>query len=186
MARRAFSQAEFVKSLEEQFYIPVLIDGDVEEKVIKKFGVGGYPTVKFTNSRGEVQAQMRDRSARSLIAASKSAVKSMGGLRLTRPYQKLLQASSKLDRFMAKKRYRNALKAISDIEGVGHRGMHLERAHQEKEKIFEVAKERFDQAQTLLRSNPKKAKALLRKLSKEFSGLDVATEAKKLANTIQT
>lgn len=166
-------------------YIPVFVDGDTEKEALSKYGVQGFPTLKFMDSQGTVTGEMRGRSPAGLISASKAAVDSIGRLQLTKPYMTLLKETAKLNKAVAKKKYKDALKAIAKIEGLGHDGSGVKAAMQEKAKIQEVAQTRFDEAKSHLEGKPKKAKKLLKKLSKDFAGLELADEAAELAKTIE-
>lgn len=184
MARAAFSDEALVKSLADQHYIPVLVDGDTEKDVLQKFGVGGFPTLKFMDSKGTVTGQMGQRSADALIRSAEAAAKKAGS-RFSKAYMTLVKADAKLQKAMAKEKYKDALKAIKSIEGVGREGSHSMKAAKIKTEIEETAQKRFEEAKSLIESKPGKAKGQLKKISKEFAGLDVAAEAKKLAATIE-
>ena len=183
LARAAFKK-ELQQSLDSSFYIPVLIDGDVEKSTMKKYRVRGYPTLKFADSKGEVHGQMGQKTVSGLIAASKSAIKNMGRPRLSKEYITVLKSRNKLERSLKKNNYRNALKAIKAIEEIGHKGVDLDKALREKMNIEKIALKRFEEAKQVMESKPKKAKSLLRKVSKDFGGLQIADEAKQLAGTI--
>ena len=51
MAGSAFKDADVIKSLSS--FTPVLVDGDTEKDVTKKYGVHGYPAMVFVDAAGE-------------------------------------------------------------------------------------------------------------------------------------
>ena len=184
LAREAFNSDQLVKDLE--LFVPILIDGDDpnEKKVMARYGVRGYPTLKFANAKGDVVGEMGQRTAAGLSASAKSAFDS-AKVRLTKPFKKIMIARQKLTKAVAKGKHRDALKAIKDIEKVGHKGADLEIAKAEKKKIETLAKKQFDEAKAMVESKPAKAKRELKKIAKDFVGLPLADEAKKLAASIE-
>ena len=184
MARGAFSTPEVQKSL--QLYIPVIVDGDVEKDAMSKYGVRGYPTVKFVSSKGEEHAGFSGvSSGGAVIAKGNGALKAMGPIRLTKAFKKLLKARAGLDKAMAKKKTKGIIKAILDIEKIKHKGADLEFAVKEKNRLIAKATKQVDEAKGLMESRPKKAKNILKRVSKDYAGLEIAAEAKKLAASIE-
>ena len=57
-------------------------------------------------------------------------------------------------------------------------------AVKQKSIIVTIAEEKFAEARELVEDSPKKAKSALKKISKEFKGLEVAKEADALLKTI--
>ncbi len=183
MARGAFSDDNVAKELSNLGIIPVIVDGDVEKEAMGKYGVRGYPTIKFVSASGEAFGDLRDRSAAGVIAQAKGAVEKIKP-RFTKKYTKILKAMMKMDKALAKKNYKNALKAISAVEMTGHKGSDYKRALGEKSKIQGMAKEQIAEAKKLMESSPTKAKSILKKVQKNFVGLPEADEAKKLIDEI--
>ena len=56
MAGSAFTDDKVVEALEH--YTPILVDGDTEKEVCKKFGVSGYPTTIFATTKGDQVAKV--------------------------------------------------------------------------------------------------------------------------------
>ena len=57
LARGAFSDKDVVKMSKK--FVPVLVDGDQERKVLSKYKIAAYPTVKFVTRDGKVLSEFR-------------------------------------------------------------------------------------------------------------------------------
>lgn len=55
-------------------FVPVLVDGDLERQVLKKYKIAAYPTVKFVNRDGKVLSEFRGaaKSQKVLIRGNKA------------------------------------------------------------------------------------------------------------------
>ena len=56
LAEESFTDEEAVRELDA--FVPVLVDCDVEKDVAQRFGVHGFPTVRFVNAENEELAAM--------------------------------------------------------------------------------------------------------------------------------
>ena len=81
LARGAFSDKKVVKMSKK--FVAVLVDGDVEREVLKKYRIAAYPTVKFVKTDGKVLSEFRGaaKSRKVLIRGNKA-------LRLLKPKNK--------------------------------------------------------------------------------------------------
>lgn len=178
MASSAFNNEDLLKELEN--WVPVLVDGDVEKAVMEKFGVSGFPTVKFFSASEKPLGEMGDRSPGGIIAKLQAGAKSLGKIQLTKAYSKLKKARASLDKALAKKgNYKAALAEIAEIEKIGHQGVDFQFAMKERAKIAEIAAKELEEAKGFIESNPAKAKTALAKIKKDFEGIPASEEAGK-------
>lgn len=182
MARGAFSNEEVKKSL--QLFVPVIVDGDVEKKVMDKFGVRGFPTVKFVTADEQEHGTLRDRSPRGVMAIADQTLKTVGPIKLTKAFRNLMKSDAKLDKAIAKKKNKDAIKAINEIEEIGHKGVVFDKAMKEKKRITEVAEKQLAEAKGLMDESPGRAKTKLKKIARDFKGLEIADEANKLLKSL--
>jgi len=163
-------------------FIPVLVDGDTEKGVLNRFSVSGFPHIRFVTPDGKEHGEVGGFvPTEEFLKSVQAATQSIGPIRYSKPYIKLMKAKAKLTKALAKEKYKDALKAIADIEKVGHEGPDLSAALKEKAKIAEVAAARLEEAKALLESAPDQAKSLLGKLKTEFKGLPAAEQAAELS-----
>lgn len=182
MARDAFNSAEVVKEMAN--VVPVIVDGDMEQSTMEKYGVRGFPTVKFMNSKGEVISELEQRTAASVIAGAQNVVKKSAPIRPSKGYVPVYKARVKLEKALAKNKTTDVLEAIEAVEKAckeaNHLGSDFEFAQAERAKVNECAAHKLDEAKTLRESDAAKAKTALEKVVKEFPGTPAAEEAKKL------
>lgn len=163
-------------------FVCVIVDGDTEKEVCSKNGVQGYPDVRFMTLDGKTHAQVGGFvPVDQFLAQVDAALKSIGPIRPTKAYAKILKARAKLDKAVAKEKWKDALKAIDELEACKHEGPDLTAARRVKAELGEKASALLEEARSLLESDPKKAQALLKELAKDWKGLPAAEEAEKLA-----
>ena len=186
MAGAVFNDEGLINALKKHHFVPVLVDGDEERNALGSYSVRGFPTVKFLNSQGrEIKDAGYARQANVFIALVEATAKEIGKPKLHKDYVTFVKESAKLEKAMAKKRYKNAIKAIKAIEVVGREGKIPTAAAAEKAKLVEIAQTQMEEAKALIEETPKRARTKLKKISKEFAGLEIAEEAKKLAATLK-
>ncbi|MEM7167709.1 MAG: hypothetical protein AAF581_19820 [Planctomycetota bacterium] len=152
---------------------------------MERFGVRGFPTLKFMNSKAEVMGDMTIPSAGGLMAASKGAVQKMGKIQLSEGYRTLMTESAKLEKAMAKKKYKRAIKSITAIEALGRKDPKSQQALEHKAQLTKQAEAKLEEAKGFIESNPKKAKSRLKRIAKDYAGLELAKQAKELAAGIE-
>ena len=184
MAGSAFKDAEILKLLED--FVPILVDGDVEKEVTKRFGVNGYPDTKFLDKKQKVLETVGGYVEKDRFKdAVEGARKKVGKIVLSADYKKLLEASAKLKAALEKSRYKDALRAIKAIEDLKHEGPDLDAARAAGTEIAAVAAQRMTEAEAVVAEDPKKAKSLYLKIVSEFDGIEAAKEARKRAAAIE-
>lgn len=166
-------------------FIPVLVDADTEKEVIQKFSVHGFPHLKFLDatekSHGVISGFVDTSEAlNKMRAAGKAAPQG----RPSKEYKDIYKASLSLAKAMAKKKYADALEEIAKLGEFSHKGMDFEKAKIAKAEILVIAQKEFEEAKALIESKPDKAKSELTKFARTFKGLELAEEAKKLAEGI--
>lgn len=113
------------------------------------------------------------------LKQSSAALDELGPVRPSKGYRSLLKAAKQLKKALEKERYKSALAAIETIEKLNHPSAELEAANAARKLVAEVAAKRLAEAVALEKSDPDRAVILLRKVAKEFKGLDAAEEARK-------
>jgi thioredoxin-like negative regulator of GroEL len=180
LAGAAFKDQQVIQKL--QSFVPILVDGDTEKDVTSRMGIQGFPNVRFLTldekKHGEVRGAV---PTATFLKQVDAALASIGPIRLTKTYKKLLKSMSKLKKALSKDKFKDALKAIKAVEKIGHEGPDLEAARAAKTGIAAKGEEALAEAKAMLESDPKKGASLLKKIQKDFKGLDVAKMAKELA-----
>ncbi len=159
-------------------FIPVIVDGDVEKDACGKYGVQGYPTVKFLNAKGdELAGFLGAEPTGSVIGQAEKALKDNGPIKISKEYKKLLEARGKLEKALGAKKYTDALTQIEAIEKFDHKGLDFEFAQAHKAEIASIAEKRFAEAEEEAEKNKSKAKTSFERIQKEFKGLEIAEKA---------
>ena len=185
MAGEAFKDKNTLKLLEN--FVTILVDGDVEKDVTKKFGVRGYPNTKFLGKKNKVLEDVGGYVPTGRFNGSiKSALKKNGKIKFKRKYKALMKANEKLAKALKKDQYKNALRAIAAIRKIGHVGPDLQAAEKHEAAIAAVAQERFAAAEKMEVDDPKRARQMFLKIKSTFDGIELAKEAKKRAAAIKT
>ena len=185
LARGAFKSDELKKKLQQQHFIPVLVDADTEKDVVSKYSVRAFPTVAFTDPKGKEMNQFVGvKAAGAVMSSADAALKDMGPLKLNKSYIKLFKARMKLDKAVARKKTKDAIGAIQAIEAVDHQGLDYEYAQKIKKGYTAEAQKMIAEAKELMADKPSKAKSKLKKVTKTYKGLEVADEAARLLKEI--
>ena len=167
-------------------FVPVLIDKDTHADIARKYHVTGIPAVKFMKSNGDVVSGFVGAiPTAKVVATTEQALKEVGPIRYTKHYIKMVKADQKLTKAMKYEKYADAIKAIVAIEKIRHEGPELQNATKIRIDIEAIATERFDEAEELSGTSPKKAAILFKKIRKEFKGLTIADKAKKRAKQLK-
>ncbi len=185
LAEESFNDDQVIAAVSD--FIPVIVDGDVEKDVCTKFGVNGYPNVRFLSSEEKVLGEVGGYvPAKEFLASIKAARAKLKECKPSEAYAKLLKARKDLDRAMEKKNYATALAAVKAIEKVGHKGAESQAAAKAKEEITALAKAALEQAEALV-SEGKKAEAqqAFEKAAQAFKGLPEAEEALKRTEALK-
>ena len=180
MAGSAFHNAEILQKL--QVFVPVLVDGDTEKDVCTKFSVSGYPHIKFVTAGDEkVHGTIRGAAPDSDVSKQiDGALQSIGPIRLSKAYSKLLKAQRALKKAQEKGDPKKVLRAVADIEKIGHEGPELDAALAAKAALVTKATAELEAAQALLESDAKAGQAALKKIKSTYKGLEVAEQAAEL------
>ena len=186
MAKACFNDDQVLAAVSE--FVPVIVDGDVEKEVCKKFQVTGYPHVVFLSAEEKTLGVIHGcADVKEFLAGIKAARAKLGKeIALTPGYMKLLKARKDLDQAMGKKGYAAALGAIQAIEKIHHEGPDSLAAARAKEALSAEAKAALEDAEAKA-AEGKKVEALkaFDQTAKTFKGLDEAREAAKRAEELR-
>lgn len=182
MAGSAFKDPEVVKVLSK--FTPILVDGDTEKEICRKYGVNGYPNTVFANAKGEaagpaiVGAVPTDK----FLAKAQEFAKSIKPGKPHKDFKTLTDAKAELDAATAKKDVAKSLAAIARIEKVGRPGAISDAAAAAKRTLLEEGRKRLDEARASAEGGAKEAAVkALKKLAAEYKGTDLGAEAAKAA-----
>lgn len=186
MAGSAFKDPEVVKLLSK--FTPILIDGDVEKEITKKYGISGYPNTVFADMKGEA-AGPPIRGAVPLDQFRQKAeefAKKVKSGKPSKDYATLTSARADLEAAQAKKDVAKQLAAIARIEKVNRKGEILDAALAVKKALLEEGAKRLDAAKAAAADDATKEAAVkdLRKIAAEYKGTEIGVEAAKLVKEL--
>ena len=169
-------------------FTPILVDGDTEKDVTKKYGTNGYPNTLFADAKGEAVGQPivgAIPTAQFLQRAQEAAKKIKPG-KPSKDYVTLTAAKADLDAALAKKKVADALAAAAKIEKVNRAGDILDAAVAARKTLLEDGQKRLDAAKTAAAGDGKDAAVKeLKKLAAEYKGTDIGAEAAKLLKDLE-
>ena len=185
MAGSAFKNADVIKALSS--FTPIIVDGDVEKEVCKKYGANGYPHTVFADAKGVSVKEVGGYVETPVfLKAIQDAAKKVKPGKPSKEFVTLTAAKADLDAALPKKQTAAALAAIAKIEKVNRPGAILDAALAAKKQLLEDGAKRLDAAKAAVKAD-KKDDALkdLKKLAQEYKGSDVGTEAAKLVKELE-
>ena len=185
MAGSAFKDAEVVKALSG--FTPILVDGDAENAVCKKYGISGYPGTVFANAKGEAAGAtiVGAVPVKDFLQKAQDFAKKIKPGKPSKDYAVLTAAKTDLETAQAKNKVADALTAIAKIEKVNRPGAILDAAVAAKKALLEEGRKRLDAAKAATEGEGKEAALKdLRKLAAEYKGTDIGTEAAKLVKDL--
>ncbi len=181
MAGSAFTNEDVIAAVTDRF-TPVLIDADVDKKTPGQYGASGWPTVVFTNRKGEaLKKSVGAVPVEQFLATAQAAGKDAGKPKPSKDYKALVTAQEELDAALEKKAPAKAIAAIEKIEKVGRKGRILDAALAAKEKLVAEGKAAVETAVTESDADPAKALKDLKALLREYKGLSDVEDAAKAA-----
>ena len=186
MAGSAFKDAEVLKVLSN--FTPILVDGEHETEVAKRFGTNGWPHVAFADAKGEPVGQpiVGYMDTSTFLKRCEAIAKKVKPGKPSKDYATLTGAKSELDVAMSKKQTAEALAAIAKIEKVNRPGPILDAAADAKKLLLADGRKRLDAAKEAVKGDGKDAALKdLKKLAQEFKGTDLGTEAAKLLKDLE-
>lgn len=187
MAGSAFKNADVVKALSG--FTPILVDGDVEKDICKKYGVSGYPNTLFADAKGEAAgpAIVGAVPTEDFLKKAQDFAKKVKPGKPSKDYATLTTAKADLDAALPKKKVAEALAAIAKIEKVNRAGPILDAAVAAKKTLLEDGQKRLDAAKTSAAAADGKDAALkeLKKLAADYKGTDIGNEAAKLVKELE-
>lgn len=168
-----------VKALDD--FVPILVDGDTEKDVCRKFSVTGYPNTRFLDASGKelgtIGGYVPADGFLQRLEAARTQVEGEIPLmpvrpRQSKPWKAVVDALGKED-------YPGALKALGTIEKAKPGARELRAVARARERIAAAAKEALEKALALADEEGKAQEALaaLEKVAKDFKGLPEAKEA---------
>lgn len=169
-------------------FTPILVDGDTEKDVTKKYGVSGYPNTLFADPKGEAVGQpiVGAVPVATFLQKAQEAAKKIKPGKPSKDYATLTAAKAELDAALPKKKVADALAAVAKIEKVNRPGPILDAALEAKKQLLEDGRKRLDAAKTAASGDGKDAAVKeLKKLAAEYKGTDIGTEAAKLAKELE-
>ncbi len=169
-------------------FTPILVDGDTEKDITKKYGVSGYPNTLFGDAKGEAFGQpiVGAIPVSQFLQKAQDAAKKIKPGKPSKDYATLTAAKTELDAALAKKKVADALAAAAKIEKVNRPGAILDAALEAKKQLLEDGQKRLDAAKTAAAGDGKDAAVKeLKKLAAEYKGTDIGTEAAKLLKELE-
>ncbi|MCA8961232.1 MAG: thioredoxin family protein [Planctomycetes bacterium] len=177
LAGESFVDPQVVAELTS--FVPVIVDGDTEKATCQKYGVSGYPNIKFVTSDDKRHAEVAGYvDTKSFLAKVADAKKSIGEVKFDPKYVRYLSTSAK--KLHKEKKYHDALLTILEIQNSGADEKTVGQAAKLKEKIEKTATEALEKAKRVRENDPAAARKLFETIKKEFFGLEAAKEAAKL------
>lgn len=171
-----------------QGFTPILVDGDTEKEITKKYGVNGYPNTLFADAKGEAFGQpiVGAIPVSQFLQKAQDAAKKIKPGKPSKDYATLMAAKAELEAALSKKKVAEALAAAAKIEKVNRAGPILDAALEAKKTLLEDGKKRLDAAKTAAAGEGKDAALKeLKKLAAEYKGTDTGTEAAKLLKELE-
>jgi hypothetical protein len=186
LAGSAFKDAEVIKALSN--FTPIIVDGDVEKDVCKKFGAAGYPHTVFADAKGaSVKVVGGYVETPVFLQAVQAAAKKAKPGAPSKDYATLTGAKLKLDVALSSKKTQiaPALAAIAEIEKVNRPGAILDAALAAKKQLLEDGQKRLDAAKASAKTDKDAALKELKALAKDYKGADIGAEAAKLVKEME-
>ncbi len=163
-------------------FVPILVDGDVDQEFGTTYGADGFPHTIFADAKGKELLKIAGAvPTAEFLDGMKGVVKKLGTVQLRKPARDLQEASAAMAKAREKGDWRAILKAANAVLKIDHPGKELDSAREAKAAAVVEADKRLDAAKTLLAAEKKdEARAALGKIVSEFEGLDAAAAAKKI------
>ena len=178
-------------------FTPILVDGDVEKDVCKKYGVKGYPGTVFADAKGESAGPtiVGAVPVKDFLSKAQDFAKKIKPGKPSKDYATLMAAGKALETAQAKNKIADALAAIAKIEKVNHPGKVLDDALAARKTLLEAGQMRFDAAKAAADGDGKDgdgkdgadkdgAVKELKKIATEYKGTDLGTDAAALVKEL--
>ena len=169
-----------------QHFTPILVDGDTEKPICRKYGASGFPTTVFADMKGEpVLKTVGAQAVPQFLNMAEAAAKKARAGKPSKDFATLTKANDDLDKALGKSAVAAALDAIARIEKVNRPGAMLDRAVAEKERLLAEGRKRLDEAKAAAEAGDADAVKALRKIAADYKGTDLATEAAALVKACE-
>ncbi len=180
LAASTFKNSDVVKALEH--FTPILVDGDTEKEIVRKFGVSAYPTTMFAKTNGKpVSMFAGPAKAKDFLAVVTSAAKKAKKGRGSKQYRALLKADQELTKALEAKQVRRAFAAIKKAEATELDHALVERARAAKHELMERGQRALTSAKDAMDGgDAASAASSLRELSLDYKGTPVGDRASEL------
>lgn len=168
-------------------FTPILVDGDVEKDVCKKYGVRGYPHTLFADVKGEPAGAGISGAApvAAFLAKAEEFAKKVKPGKPSKDFATLTAAKEELEAAQKKADVAKALAAIAKIEKVNRPGDILDAALAAKKTLLEEGRKRLDAAREAAKGDGKDAAVKdLKKLAAEFKATEIGKEAASLVREL--
>lgn len=168
-------------------FTPILVDGDVEKDVCKKYGISGYPGTVFADAKGEAAGPtiVGAVPVNTFLEKAQGFAKKIKAGKPSKDYAALMAAQKALEAAQSKQKVADALAAIAKIEKVNHPGKILDDAVAAKKALLEDGRKRLDAAKAATEGDGRDAAVKdLKKIAADYKGTDLGTEAEALVKEL--
>lgn len=180
MAGSAFKDKDVVEVLTH--FTPILVDGDVEKDVTKKYAVSGYPNTVFADMKGDLVSRVVGAvKVEDFLKEAQGAAKKAKKGKPSKEYAALLKADEELTKALEKDNVKGALAAADKAVATKLEHALVEKARAAHEKLMKAGEEQLAASKKQIEAgDTEAARTVLRKLNLDYKGTPVGDQAKDL------
>ncbi len=163
-------------------FVPVLVDAEADERFGLEHSVKTVPTILLLDREGrEAGRSPGNAGPADVLRVLDEALRRTGPRRPTKEARAVEKAAADLEQALAKGEWRSVLRAVVAIERIAHPGPEADAAAKARSAAADESARRLAEAKKLLKDGRRdEGRAALRRIVKDFPGLDAAVEAKNL------